>query len=119
MITDLERHYSLTAQSFDTSPEIEVFALCSLSILLAGNVFVTCKISLVRTPTIRAESGDAERFKRGFKFSENNILPLSKDKCRDTASFMIRGKPKPTLILLGSDKAPYFVKLGFGCLFPR
>ena len=66
-------------QPFDSGPEIDVFTLDFLRIVLANPMFFGVDVPLVGTPPLRVISHNAKRLQQRLQLEKNGILSAPED----------------------------------------
>src|SRR6516162_6346891 len=76
-------------ETFDPSPQVDVFALNFLRMLLANMMLLGVNMPLVRTPPIRVKTRDAKGLQQRLQLQKDRILPLPKNIRQHGATVMI------------------------------
>src|SRR6266446_4299099 len=66
-------------KTFDPSPQVDVFTLDSLRVLLTHVMLRWVDIPLVRPPSIGVKPRDPKRLQQALEFEKDGILPPPKD----------------------------------------
>ena len=81
-------------ESFDPGPEIDVFALDLLRVLLAYLMMLSCEMSLVSPPPVGVKLHDAKRCQQLLELQEDVVLLSSKHIRQDLPCVMMLGRRK-------------------------
>ena len=100
-----------THESFDPRPQIEVFALDFLRVLLAHLMLLGVEMPLVGALAIRGKPSDAKRCQQLLQLQEDVVLAPSEHIGQDLARVMINGVPQPTRLRFLRDIQPHLDEL--------
>jgi len=78
---------------FDPGPQVDVFALDFLRVLLAHVMLRWVDVPLVRAPSIRIKAGNTKRFQQSLELQKDGILPPPKDIHQHGPTVVIDGMP--------------------------
>jgi hypothetical protein len=98
-------------EALDPGPEIDVFALNFLGVLLAYLMLLGSEMPLVGPPTICIKLRDAKRCQQLLELQEDVVLPPAEHICQDLARVMINGVPQPARVRFAAHETPHFVQL--------
>ena len=82
-----------THETLDPGPQIDMFALDFLRVLLAHMMLLWIDVSFVSPPSIGVKSCDTKWLAYGLSRQKDPILTLSRDICQDAPTVMINGVP--------------------------
>jgi hypothetical protein len=82
-----------THEPLDPRPQIAVFTLDSLRVLLANVMLRWIDMPFVRSPSVGVKSRDAKGLQQVLEFEKDGILPSPKDVRQHRATVMIDGMP--------------------------
>jgi len=80
-------------EPLDPGPQVDVFALDFLRVLLAHMMLLWGDVPLVRAPPVGIKSGNTKRFQQGLELQKDGILPPPKDIRQYGPTMMIDGMP--------------------------
>ena len=80
-------------EPFNPSPQIDVFTLDFLRILLAHMMLRWVDMPLVGAPSICVKPRNTKRFSKAFQLQEDRILPPPKDIRQHGPTVVINGMP--------------------------
>ena len=87
-------------EALDPGPQIEVFALNFLGVLLAHLVLLGSEMPLVGSPAVGGKPRDATRGQQLLELQEDIVLPSSEHIRSDLARVRIDGVPQPARVLV-------------------
>ena len=98
-------------QPFDPGPQIDVFALDFLRIVLVNPMLYGVDVPLVSPPPICVISCDVKRLQQRLQLEKNGILPAPKDVGSHLSTVMINRVPQPARVRFAAHVTPHFIKL--------
>jgi hypothetical protein len=98
-------------QPFDPGPQIDVFALDFLRIVLAHPMLFGVEVPLVGTPPIRVIAHNAKRLQQRVQLEKNGILAAPEDVGSHVPTVMINRVPQPPRVRFAAHITPHFVQL--------
>jgi len=78
---------------FDPGPQVNMFALDFLRVLLAHLMLRWVDVPLVRAPSIGVKASNTKRFQQGLELQKDGILPSPKDIRQHGPTMVIDGMP--------------------------
>jgi hypothetical protein len=97
-------------ESLDPGPQIEVFALDCLRVLLAHLRLLGSEMPLVGPPAICGKLRDAKRFQQLLELQEDVVFPSPNDIRSYLAWVMINGMPPPARMRFAPHVTPHVVQ---------
>ena len=94
----------------DPSPQIDVFALDGLRVLLPDDVLLRNDMPLVCSPSIGVKARDPKRLKQLLELQKDRILPSPKEVRQYGPTDVIEGMPQPPWLRFLPDITPHFVE---------
>jgi len=82
-----------THETLDPGPQIDVFALDFLRMLLANVMLLRVDMPLVSPPPIRVKAADAKRLEQRLQLQKDRLLPSPEDVRQHGATLVIDGMP--------------------------
>src|SRR5215510_1384353 len=98
-------------QPLDPGPQIDVFALDLLRVLLAHLMLLSIEMPLVGPPAVRVELCDAKGGQQLLELQKDVVLPSSEHIRQDLPRVMINRVPQPARVRFAAHKTPYFIQL--------
>ena len=98
-------------KALDPRPQIDMFALDFLGVLLADHVLLRGEMPLVGTPSIRIKPCDVKRRQERLQLEKDVILPSSKDIRQHRPAVMINRMPQPPWLGFLAHKTPHLIQL--------
>ena len=98
-------------QPFDSGPQIDVFTLDFLRIVLANPMLFGVDLPLVGTPPIREISRYAKWLQQRLQLEKNGVLSAPEGIGSHVPTVMINGVPQPPRVRFAAHVTPHFVKL--------
>ena len=98
-------------EPFDPGPQIDVFALDFLRIVLANVMLLRVDMPLVRPPPIRVKAADTKRLQQRLQLQKDRILPSPEDVRQHGATLVIDGMPQPSRFHFLAHITPHLIKL--------
>jgi hypothetical protein len=98
-------------QPLDPGPQIDMFALDLLRVLLAHLMLLGIEMPLVGPPAVRVELCDAKGCQQLLELQEDVVLPSSEHIRQDLARAMINRVPQPPRVRFAAHVTPHFVQL--------
>jgi len=99
-----------TYEPLDPSPQIDVFALDGLRVLLPDDVLRRDEMPLIRPPSIGVKARDPKRLKQFFELQKNRILPSPKAVRQHGPTDVIDGMPQLPWLRFLPDITPHLVE---------
>ena len=100
-----------THESLDPRPQIDVFALDFLRVLLPHLMLLSIEMPLVGPPAVGVKLRDAKGCQQLLELEEDVVLPSSEHIGQDLARVMINGMPQPAGVRFTAYVTPHFVQL--------
>ena len=97
-------------EPLDPGPQIDMFALDFLGVLLADHVLLRGDVPLVGTPPIRIEATDPKGSKEGLQLQKHLILPSPKDVRQDGATVVSNSMLQPPRLGFLPDVTPHLIE---------
>jgi hypothetical protein len=98
-------------EALDPGPEIAVFALDLLCVLLAHLMLLGIEMPLGSPPAVGVTLGDATRLQELLELQKAVVLPSSAYLRQDLARVMIDGMPQPAWVRFAVHVTPHCVHL--------
>ena len=98
-------------EPLDPGPQIDMFALDFLCVLLAHLMLLGIEMPLVGPPAVGVKLRDAKRCQQLLELQEDVVLPSSEHIRQNLARVMINGVPEPTRVRFAAHITPHFVQL--------
>ena len=98
-------------EALDPSPQIDVFALDLLRVLLAHLMLLGIQMPLVGSSAVRVKLCDAKRLQELSELQKDVVLPSSEHIRQDLPCLMINGVPQPAWMRFAAHVTPHFVQL--------
>lgn len=93
-----------------------MLALNRLSVRFAHGVKRRMQPSLISSPVITVELGDAKGFQQGFELEKCRVFVIRQHLCQYFSCAVVDGVPQPTRLPFGLHKAPHLVHFCFDLL---
>ena len=98
-------------EALDPGPQIDVFALDLLRVLLAHLMLLGREMSLVGPPAVGVKLRDTKRRQQLLELQEDVVLAPSEYLRQDRARVMINGVPQPARVRFAAYITPHFIQL--------
>ena len=100
-----------THEPLDPRPQINVFALDFLCVLLAYLMLLGIEMPLVSPPAVGIKTGDAKRGQERFELEKDVVLTPPEHIRQDLPRVVVNGMPQPARIGFAAHVTPHFVQL--------
>jgi len=100
-----------THEPLDPRPQMHVFALDFLGVLLAYLVLLGIEMPLVGPPAVGVKTGDAKRGQERFELEQDVVLTPPEHLRQDLPCVVVNGMPQPAQIGFAAPITPHFVQL--------
>src|SRR5215831_14561599 len=96
-------------EALDPGPQIDMFALNFLCVLLAYLMLLSIEMPLVGSPAVGVKLRDAKRCQQLLELQEDVVLAPSEHIRQDLACVMINGVPQPARVRFAAYVTPHCI----------